>query len=520
MGPDPTGFLTQTLTTIPSQNYNVSFWLAADPGTPNSFSATFAGVTMVTLTNSPAFGYTQYSFNVTATNTSSDLQFAFDNPPAYWYLDDVCVVAAVASPTPIPTPSPTPTPSPIPTPSPTPSPTPCANYTYTLGTDSFVPGTTDTGNHCDDCQTPVTLPFPVTLYDQSFTTVNVGSNGDLIFGAFSEFFGVSCIPVSGATYAIGPYWGDQLTSGTGGGIFTSVTGSCPNRIFNIEWRAYFFGDPSTSVSQNYEVRLYEGSTDFDVIFNTVTPKASGANDSALSVGVQKNTGQFTLVGCDPSGGQAPPVSAGQRYHFTLGAGCPSPTPFCTSPTPTPTPTPSPCVLGTLWYNGDFNGVNGIANEQNTVVTQASVYDDFIVTGTGWIVTAVFSDNLASTTITGANWEIRSGVSAGNGGTLVASGTTAAPLVTPTGRSGFGFTEYMVEVTGLNVNLAPGTYWLNVTPIGNGAGASFDSQTSGANAVGMPPGTTRTRLRIAPILPLISCPPATPRLTNPATSPWA
>src|SRR5438270_4511520 len=105
---------------------------------------------------------------------------------------------------------------------------------------------------------------------------------------------------------------------------------------------------------------------------------------------------------------------------------------------------------TLWYNGDFNYVNGLANERNTLVTQAAVYEDFNVNAPlGWHVTAVFSDNLMSTTITGADWEIRIGVSEGNAGTLIASGTTNSPVVTPTGRGGFGFLEYMVEVTGLN-----------------------------------------------------------------------
>jgi autotransporter-associated beta strand protein len=142
----------------------------------------------------------------------------------------------------------------------------------------------------------------------------------------------------------------------------------------------------------------------------------------------------------------------------------------------------------LWYNGDFNGVDRLANEQNTIVSQASVYDDFIVpAGQMWNVTAVFSDNLLNTVVTGASWEIRSGVSEGNGGTLIAFGTTGAPTVTPTGRSGFGFTEFMVQVNGLNIFLNPGTYWLNVTPIGNGTGRSLNSTTSGMNAVGQPPG---------------------------------
>jgi hypothetical protein len=106
--------------------------------------------------------------------------------------------------------------------------------------------------------------------------------------------------------------------------------------------------------------------------------------------------------------------------------------------------------GSLWYNGDFNGVNGLANERNTIVTQAAVYEDFNVTAPasmGWNVTAVFSDNLLNTVVTGADWEIRTGVSRKNPGTLIASGTTNSPVVTATGRSGFGYTEYMVEVTG-------------------------------------------------------------------------
>ena len=83
-----------------------------------------------------------------------------------------------------------------------------------------------------------------------------------------------------------------------------------------------------------------------------------------------------------------------------------------------------------------------------------------------------------------------GISAGNGGTLIASGTTVTPVVTPTGRSGFGFIEFMVEVTGLNVHLAGAgaNYHLNVTPIGNLDGnRAFDSTTSGANCIGTPCG---------------------------------
>jgi hypothetical protein len=146
----------------------------------------------------------------------------------------------------------------------------------------------------------------------------------------------------------------------------------------------------------------------------------------------------------------------------------------------------------LLYNGDFNGNNALANgiSFDTVIYPAAVYDDFIVpNGAVWSVNTVWSNNLMNVTgITQAYWEIRSGVSAGDGGTLVASGTGPATQ-TATGRSGFTFDEYTIQVTGLNVELDPGTYWLSVSPIGPGSEVSYSflSLTSGTNAVGQPPG---------------------------------
>jgi hypothetical protein len=166
-----------------------------------------------------------------------------------------------------------------------------------------------------------------------------------------------------------------------------------------------------------------------------------------------------------------------------------------SPTPTPSTTPTPTPNGNaLWYNGDFNGEatgNGLANEEDTSLGSgeyARVYDDFNVTDpNGWDIGSVFSNNLENTNVTAASFEIRQGVSSGNGGTLIASGTTVTPEVTATGRSGFGFTEFMVQINDLNIHLAPGTYWLNVTPIGDLTGRSFNSTTAGANCVGTPCG---------------------------------
>jgi hypothetical protein len=46
------------------------------------------------------------------------------------------------------------------------------------------------------------------------------------------------------------------------------------------------------------------------------------------------------------------------------------------------------AAGVLWYNGDFNGVNGLSNEIDTIVSQGAVYDNFIVPSGGWTINSV------------------------------------------------------------------------------------------------------------------------------------
>src|SRR5438445_4045751 len=117
------------------------------------------------------------------------------------------------------------------------------NYVVTTFTGaSIVPGTTDTGNHCDDCVTGVGLPFDVQFYDQTFTagsTIYVSSNGFLQFSSTDQGCCGYCLPLSSDNNVIAPGWADLYTvdAGNGQGIFTSVSGIAPHRIFNIEWRA-------------------------------------------------------------------------------------------------------------------------------------------------------------------------------------------------------------------------------------------------------------------------------------------
>jgi hypothetical protein len=187
----------------------------------------------------------------------------------------------------------------------TPTPTPCVGqYAITQIGGSIVPGTVDTGNHCDDCTTNVALPFSYTLYDQSYTSVNVDSNGTLQFGSNLSVFTNTCLPSANHSYTIFPYWDDLYTVNAGFGIFTSVSGTAPNRIFNIEWREQYFPGSGNAA---FEVRLYEGQTRFDVIYG-----ATDSGNASSTAGVQKNT-EFTQYFCNGGGGAA---TGGQSYVLT------------------------------------------------------------------------------------------------------------------------------------------------------------------------------------------------------------
>jgi hypothetical protein len=213
---------------------------------------------------------------------------------------------------------------------------PC-QYAITYRTDPIVPGNTDTGNHCAWCDTMINLPFPFVLYDQTFNAVMVNSSGRLDFVCNNEPSGYTetCLPAPPNNcpydYTIFALWGEWYT-GTGAtgcsrwangcGIFTSVSGIAPNRIFNIEWHAV--RRENDALTANFEVRLYENHANkrFDVIYGVIQPYPFSLN--LFTAGVQGSTGFFSQDFCNVP----PPQNVSTTYAM----------PSCATPTPTATPT--------------------------------------------------------------------------------------------------------------------------------------------------------------------------------------
>ena len=213
----------------------------------------------------------------------------------------------------------------------------------------LVPGDTDVGSHCDECDTIVTLPFPFQLYNGTFNSVSVSSNGRLDFVVPNESGGYARVALPASQGPNGPYeftifalWHDLTTEtglsgcsnfASGCGIFTSVSGSAPDRIFNIEFRTVRFDD--NTQTQQFEVRLYENSSNrrFDVMYGPI----NGVTEFDTA-GVQgdADAGFFTEDFCDT----VAPENVSRTYTAEE----------CASPSPTPRirPTPDPRPIPPGW----------------------------------------------------------------------------------------------------------------------------------------------------------------------------
>ena len=91
----PGSSISQTVTTVIGTLYLVEFWVQLDDSAiPNAFSWSFGGMAQPgSLTNAAGFDYRRASALITATSTTSNLQFNFLNQQSYYLLDDVSVTA-------------------------------------------------------------------------------------------------------------------------------------------------------------------------------------------------------------------------------------------------------------------------------------------------------------------------------------------------------------------------------------------------------------------------------------------
>ncbi|HVU65088.1 MAG TPA: hypothetical protein VHC70_13995, partial [Phycisphaerales bacterium] len=166
----------------------------------------------------------------------------------------------------------------------------CTNYTVVAGPAQYITAGTDIGNHDDEAMTSITLPFPVSVYGNTYTSAYVSSNGYIEFGSDGQFYQNSCLPLSNTDYstfisassptvvAILPFWTDlstynPLSPDNGKGVYTEVLGTPGSQDFVVEWRAFANGLTDSTVF--FEVIFHENQTYFDYVYYTL-PALSNA----------------------------------------------------------------------------------------------------------------------------------------------------------------------------------------------------------------------------------------------------
>jgi hypothetical protein len=164
------------------------------------------------------------------------------------------------------------------------------NYDFTAATGAISSGGTDVGNHCDDCTTAVALPFAVTFFGTPYSSVNVSSNGSVQFGGSTTAFSNPCLPSGNGVAKIAGFWDDLRTDGSGEGWFMTTSGSSGSRVVTLREQAEIFGGGGPV---NFEVRLHENSSNFEIVYGSTTN-----NGATATAGAESADGRFKQISCN------------------------------------------------------------------------------------------------------------------------------------------------------------------------------------------------------------------------------
>ncbi len=368
------------------------------------------------------------------------------------------------------------------------------NFASTTGATISSGGTLIPLSADDDAVVSFAVPFAFSVYGTSVASgqnIRLSTNGQARIetaGSTTSTLTNAALP-SGATGlptaapVLFPYWDDldmRTTITSGGGIYSEVTGTAPNRTLKLEWRARHFvasqtlGAPDT----NFAIYFHEGSNQFEYVYALTGAGANAAGASA-TVGIQAaSTGTtFTQFSFNTAS-----LSAGQQLAAAIPAGI--------------------CNPGT----GGCVGCTYIINPTSTNVVAAGGTGSVTVTaGTGCAWTAVSND--AFITVTGGasgsgNGTVNYSVAANSGpartGTITIAGQTftvnqgngcsyvIAPTSTSVAAGGGSGSVTVTTATGCTWTAASNDAFITVTGGASGSGNGTVTYSVATNT-----GTART-----------------------------
>ena len=139
----------------------------------------------------------------------------------------------------------------------------------------------------------------------------------------------------------------------------------------------------------------------------------------------------------------------------------------------------------LYSNGAINGGDGPGPGEGWVINSGYLVSDSFTVGAGTVTSFDFASwNYTGDVLASVDWAIGSATYGTDLGSGTASGLSLTTVLQFT--DGYGFDIYLNTISGLNVTLAPGTYWLTLQnavvlsgdPVGwdenDGPSAAFDS----------------------------------------------
>ncbi|NUT08410.1 MAG: PKD domain-containing protein [Hamadaea sp.] len=262
----------------------------------------------------------------------------------------------------------------------------------------------------DDAYQSVALPFAMPFYGSTYTTAWVDTNGVLSFGAQPQgaSWNHGAIPSAAAwntpNTAIYPLW-DDLIADSSSGIYTSTSGTAPNRRFTVEWRdVRFYSDTNARVS--FKVVLQENGT--ITLAYTDIGAASVEKGSTATIGIENAAGtvalQYSL--------NNPKLVSGRTVTF--------------NPPGAPPQTSTGTLVGFVRYN-DTPVADAVVTLTNTAYTATTDAD-----GRYEIVAAPGSYAVKATAAGG-----RCAGLVGTGSAAVIAGTTTTTDITLTASAGTG-----------------------------------------------------------------------------------
>jgi len=173
------------------------------------------------------------------------------------------------------------------------------NYTFAnqAGTTAPTGATLVPDSQNDDGIVDVPLPggFDFEFYGVPVTQLRADTNGVLVFHDGPASSVATNVPLPSSPHggsALFAHWDDLDTRSltvTGGGIYTTTSGSAPNRIVDIEWRAVRWQSgvvTPSAPSVVFSVRLHEGSDQIEMFYGTVVGNGGATNGNSATVGVQ------------------------------------------------------------------------------------------------------------------------------------------------------------------------------------------------------------------------------------------